>query len=111
MAGKRLTAKETLAVIVERINNLIKRFDRFDDTQEQMFENMLKNQRGINDLSHVVKAHQDFIDEAKEKVKTVIEDKKADLIINKKWILGIMSAVVGMALYIVRDIVIKRMSG
>lgn len=85
LGSKRLTARECLAVLGERIGNLVDRIDKFDVKQEQMFENMLKNQRSINDLSHTVKAHQEYIEAGKE-------EKKQKSLISLKWKLGLVGS-------------------
>jgi len=53
------TVKEVLARLDERIKNLSGRFDGFEKKQDSAYQLVIENQKSINDLSHVVKAHQD----------------------------------------------------
>jgi len=64
MGSRRLTARECLAVLEERINNLADRFDRFEEAQQKLVDQVIKNMRSINDLSHTVKM---LMEERKEK--------------------------------------------
>jgi len=57
----RLSAKAVLAVLEERIDHLTKRFDKYERMQEDLFSKLIENERSINDLSHVVREHGDFI--------------------------------------------------
>ncbi|MHC1572160.1 MAG: hypothetical protein ACXQTL_05370 [Methanosarcinales archaeon] len=93
----RLTARECLAVLEERINNLANRFDRFEENQQKLLDRITseieKNARSINDLSHAVKL---LMEERREK-------KQFDV----KWKLLILSTFISLLLYIMREAVSK----
>ena len=87
----RLTARECLAVLEERINNLILRFDKFEEAQEKLVEQVIENSKSINDLSHTVK-------------NLVDKQKKAEEI-SLKWKLMIASTFISFILYIASEII------
>ncbi|RLJ01774.1 MAG: hypothetical protein DRP11_03895 [Candidatus Aenigmatarchaeota archaeon] len=93
----RLTARECLAVLEERINNLADRFDRFEENQQKLLDRITseieKNARSINDLSHSVKL---LMDERKEK-------RELDI----KWKLLISSTFISFVLYIISEAISK----
>jgi len=89
----RLTARECLAVLEERISNLAARFDRFEENQQKLVDQIMKNARSINDLSHSVKLLMDERSMKKE--------------IDTKWKLMISSTFISFILYVVSEIITK----
>jgi len=93
----RLTARECLAVLEERIGNLADRFDRFEENQQKLLDRITseieKNARSINDLSHSVRL---LMDERKEK-------RELDI----KWKFLISSTFISFVLYIISEAVSK----
>ena len=90
---KRLTARECLAVLEERINNLVDRFDRFEENQAKLLDKITseieRNARSINDLSHAVRL---LMEERNEK-------KEFDM----KWKLLIASTFISFILYLISE--------
>jgi len=93
----RLTARECLVVLEERINNLANRFDRFEENQQKLLDRITseieRNARSINDLSHTVKM---LMEERREK-------KQLDI----KWKFLIASTFISFLLYVISEAISK----
>jgi len=93
----RLTARECLAVLEERISNLANRFDRFEENQQKLLDRITseieRNARSINDLSHTVKL---LMEERREK-------KQLDI----KWKFLIASTFISFLLYVISEAISK----
>jgi len=87
----RLTARECLAVLEERINNLIDRFDKFEEAQQKLVEQVINNSRSINDLSHAVR--------------DLMEERKRREEFSMRWRLILISTTFTIAVYILRDLI------
>ncbi|RLI87714.1 MAG: hypothetical protein DRP01_00895 [Archaeoglobales archaeon] len=91
MGSRRLTAKECLAVLEERINNLTKRFDKFEESQQVLVDRVIKNMRSINDLSH--------------SVKMLMDEREAKMEIDRKWKFLFASSSLTFLFYVILEIV------
>jgi len=90
--SKRLTARECLAVLEERINNLISRFDKFEERQDRIYERidgrLNQHEALINDLSH--------------KVRNLVEERA----MSRKYKVAILSSLIGFICFILRDLLV-----
>lgn len=98
----KVTPREILAVVVERINALTTRFDKFEENQKECFKEVsnrqekaltitLENSKSINDLSHVVKLHSEILKEKRE--------------LSNKWKFAITTSLLGNAAFIIREVI------
>lgn len=94
----RLSAKEVLAVLQERIDNLGKRFDKFEEKQEEIVKACSEISKNVNDLSHAVDNHSVWIAVHE---KDVAQKQELSL----KWKLAIASSLVSVVAFILRELV------
>jgi len=76
--------EKELAALNERVNFLIQTFNKFEEKHDRLFTRLLEYERNVNDLSHLVKGHEEFIEDYGRR-----EEKKAEL--SGKWKLTLIS--------------------
>jgi len=97
---KKQTIRETVAVLVERVDNLIKCFNKFETKQEELMQKVIENVRNLNDLSHEVAQHSNFITLFKQ-------NEKAKLELSRKWKLTIAGTLISALASLIVQVLVK----
>jgi hypothetical protein len=96
MGSSKTTIREQVAILTERVNNLISRFDSFDEGLKGIVKDVRANSHSMNDLSHQVRRHQDWIDSREKREEIALQ-----------WKLGIVAEAVAIGLLLFKDYVLR----
>jgi len=98
--AKRLSAVVVLTVLEERIDFLSKRFDKFETRQEELMQKVIENARDLNDLSHEVAQHSDFINFQKQ-------NERAKLELSRRWKFTIAGTLISALASLIVQVLVK----